>query len=115
MGGVMEAACRGAMEEGGLTVGIIPTDRPSDANSHVAIAVATGMGFARNAIIIHSCQGVIAVDGGHGTLSEIAFALQKGIPVVSLGSWEPDSSVMRASGPEEAVDLLFRKIGENEP
>ena len=68
------------------------------------------MGVARNAIIIHPCDGVIAVGGRYGTLSEMAFALQKGIPVVSLKSWFPDDSVHRADSAETAVDILFKEI-----
>ena len=113
LGGVMEAACRGAKKAGGTTIGILPVASPDKANSHIDISIATDMGVARNAIIIHSCDGVIAVGGKYGTLSEMAFALQKGIPVVSLKSWIPDPSVQSAETAEEAVELLFRKIDKH--
>jgi len=111
LGGVMEAACRGAKEEGGTTVGILPVLSAEKANPYVDIPIATGMGVARNVIIIHSCDGVIAVGGKYGTLSEMAFAKQRGIPLVSLKSWEFDKSVVSAESPEEAVSIVFQQIG----
>ena len=110
LGGVMEAASRGAEEAGGTVVGILPTARPDDANDHVQIAVATGMGDARNAIIADTADAFIAVGRGLGTLSEVAFALKRGKPVVALGSWEvegPDGQkpdVVRT--PEEALQRV---------
>lgn len=103
LGGVMSAVCEGAREEGGLTVGLLPGSDRSAANPFVDLAIPTGMGEARNVIVVRSGYAVIAVDGSHGTLSEIAFALTFGIPVVSLGSWEIDPEVEAASGPEDAV------------
>ena len=111
MGGVMEAACRGAKEVGGTTVGILPVLSADEANPYVDIRIPTGMGVARNAIIIHSCDGVIAVGGKYGTLSEMAFAKQRGIPLVSLRSWKFDESVVSAESAEEAVSILFQRIG----
>ena len=88
MGGVMEAACRGARSAGGLTVGILPgTDRDSG-NPYVDVPIVTGMGYARNIIVVSSAQGAIAINGSYGTLSEIAYARQRGLPVVGLGSWQ---------------------------
>lgn len=110
MGGVMEAACKGAKHAGGTTVGILPVSSPGEANPHVDIAVATGMGIARNAVIIHSCDGVIAVGGKYGTLSEVAVALHDGVPVVSLESWHVDDGILAAKTPAEAVDLLFKQL-----
>jgi len=112
MGGVMEAACRGAKSEGGITIGIIPTGNKNDANKYVDYVIATDMGMARNAIIINSVSGVIAVGGKYGTLSEIGFALQKGIPVVSLSSWTVTSDIIKADNADNAVSVLFDKIGE---
>jgi uncharacterized protein (TIGR00725 family) len=86
-GGVMQAACQGAEEAGGLTVGILPGDDVRQANPFVHIPIASGMGIARNALIIHTAAVVIAIGGRYGTLSEIAHALQLGKPVFSLGSW----------------------------
>ena len=105
LGGVMEAACRGAKEAGGLTVGILPGER-EDANDNVGIAIATGMGHARNVIIVKSSDAVIALPGEHGTLSEIALALKMNKTVISLGSWEIPGT-RKAGTPEEAVSLLL--------
>lgn len=103
LGGVMAAACRGARSQGGRTIGILPGDSAAEANEWVEIAVPTGLGIARNVIIVRTARALIAVDGGPGTLSEIAFALQLGVPVVSLGSWEVSPEIERAESPEEAV------------
>jgi uncharacterized protein (TIGR00725 family) len=87
-GGVMEAACRGAKAEGGTTVGILPGTDRQDANAFVDIPIVTGLGEARNAIVVRTADAVIAVSGGYGTLSEIGLALKMGRPVVGLGTWE---------------------------
>lgn len=88
LGGVMEAACRGARKAAGVTVGVLPSASRRDANPYVYIPIVTGMGEARNVIVVGSAQAVIAVRGGYGTLSEIAHALKLGIPVVGLGTWQ---------------------------
>jgi uncharacterized protein (TIGR00725 family) len=106
--GVMEAACKGAVEAGGLTVGILPSDNLRLANPYVTIPVATGMGAARNKIIVNTAEAFIAIDGRYGTLSEIAFALDAGKRVVGLGSWDIEG-VIRAETPEQAVNIA---IGE---
>jgi uncharacterized protein (TIGR00725 family) len=110
LGGVMEACCRGAKSAGGTTVGILPMNISDDANKYVDIIIPTGMGVARNAIIINACDGIIAVGGSYGTLSEMAFALQRGIPLVSLKSWAVDESVIRAETAQDAVNIIFQKI-----
>ncbi len=95
-GGVMEAACRGAHLAGGLTVGILPGDDPSEANPFVDVAIATGLGEARNAIVARTVSAVVAIGGRYGTLSEIAFALKHRLPVVGVKTWTltpPDSGV----------------------
>lgn len=97
--GVMQAACRGAQSEGGLTVGILPGNRREDANPYVSIPVVTGMGYSRNSIVARSGQAVIAVGGSYGTLSEIAYALQDGIPVIGLGTW----SLQRCDGMSDSI------------
>ena len=107
LGGVMEAASEGARAAGGTVVGILPGADPGDANPHVTVAIATGMGDARNAIIANTAAGFLAIAGAYGTLSEIAFALKRNKPVVSLGSWDVDPRVRRAETPAEAVQLLF--------
>ena len=99
LGGVMEAACRGAASQGGTTIGILPGNSRHDGNRHVTIPIVTGMGYARNAI-----------GGKYGTLSEIAYALQSDIPVVGLGTWslhrggEVDGAIVTAEGPADAVE-----------
>jgi hypothetical protein len=116
LGGVMEAACRGAVAEGGITVGILPGDNPEEANPYVKIPIATGLGYARNVIIVKSAQAVIAVGGSYGTLSEIAFAFQNGLPVIGLNTWtvaEPGSKenpIILARGPVEAVEKALAHL-----
>lgn len=95
-GGVMAAASRGAAQAGGLVVGILPGDDASQANPWVALPIVTGMGEARNAVLMRTAQAVIAVGGEYGTLSEIAFALKFGRPVVGLHTWQ-------ASGPNQTA------------
>lgn len=110
MGGVMEAACKGASSEGGVTIGILPGDNRQAANLYVQIPIVTGMGYARNATVVKSSQAVIAVGGSYGTLSEISYALQSGIPVIGLNTWSlsknkrQDNSIIPAHSPTEAVD-----------
>lgn len=84
----MEAACRGAAMEGGMTVGILPGVEPSSSNPYVQIPVATGLGDARNIAVVKSTCAVIAIDGEYGTLSEIAFALKNHIPVIGINTWK---------------------------
>jgi uncharacterized protein (TIGR00725 family) len=107
LGGVTEAAARGAREAGGLVVGILPGPDPSAANPHVEIAIATGMGEVRNAVIVNSAHAFVAIARGYGTLSEIAFALRQGKRVVGLESWEVDDKILRAETPDEAVRLVL--------
>ncbi|MCS7207713.1 MAG: TIGR00725 family protein [Dehalococcoidia bacterium] len=121
--GVMEAVCRGAKEAGGITVGILPGHDPQEANPYVDIAICTGMGYARNPLVVKSGQAVIAIDGAYGTLSEIAHALAEGIPVVGLHTWmfsvnnQPDNAIVRASDPEEAVEkaIALARRGQRAP
>ena len=103
LGGVMEAASRGAATAGGLVIGVLPGPDPGKANGWVTAAIATGMGEARNAILAHTAEAFVAVAGEHGTLSEIAFALKLGKRVVSLGSWDVDPAIVAAKTPAEAV------------
>ena len=88
MGGIMEYACRGASENNGVTMGILPVNSRKDGNSYLTYSVVTGLGEARNSIVVKSCDAIIAVSGGYGTLSEIAFANLYNIPVISIRSWE---------------------------
>ncbi len=101
--GVMEAACKGAFEAGGETIGVLPGINREEANRYVSIPIATGIGIARNSIIAHSADSAIAISGRYGTLSEIAYCLQLGKPVVLLGcSWEIEGAA-KVSTPEEAI------------
>lgn len=90
LGGVMEAVCRGAKGAGGSTVGILPGAGRADANEFVDGAIATGLGEARNALVVRAADAMIAIGGGYGTLSEIALALKAGKPVVGIGTWAID-------------------------
>ncbi len=108
LGGVMEAAARGAKEAGGLTVGLLPGLYREDANPYIDIPLATGLGHARNALITRAAQGIIALPGGAGTLSEIALGLKMGRPVIGLTAWEEIDGVEYASSPRGAVSLLWK-------
>ncbi len=110
LAGVMEAACRGAKSAGGTTIGILPGNDPASANPWVDIPICTGMGYARNVIVVKSGRAVIAISGAYGTLSEIGHALADGIPVIGLGTWaihrngQPDNSIVLAQSPVDAVE-----------
>lgn len=106
LGGVMEAVARGARSAGGLTVGILPQEHRRDANPYINVPIATGLGIGRNVIIARSADALIAVGGQYGTLSEIAFGLQMGKPVIGIGTWEI-SGVLPASDAQEAVAKVF--------
>ncbi|MGA2036191.1 MAG: TIGR00725 family protein [Acidimicrobiales bacterium] len=113
LGGTMEAACRGAHEKGGLTVGFLPGTERTEANPHLDVALPTGIGEARNALVVRAADALVAVGGEFGTLSEIALALATGVPVVGLGTWElaragrQVSTIVRAETPEAAVTLAL--------
>jgi uncharacterized protein (TIGR00725 family) len=112
-GGVMEAACRGAKSAGGLTIGILPGTDRSEANPYVDVPIVTGIRCARNLIITRTAQAVIAVGGSYGTLSEIAFALSFGTPVVGLGTWRVEreghapAPIVYVATPGEAVEHVL--------
>ena len=112
LSGVMEAACKGAKANNGTTIGILPGDNPDDANPHVDIAIATGMGVSRNLIIIRSAIAVVAINGGFGTLSELAFALQLQKPVVGLGTWDVSDHIVIASDPDDAMQKLTKLLSK---
>jgi uncharacterized protein (TIGR00725 family) len=119
LGGVMEAACQGAMSAGGITIGILPGDNRQTANPYVQIPIVTGLGHARNVIVVKSAQAVIAIGGSYGTLSEIGHALQSGIPVVGLHTWslakneQFDTKIIPAKNPTDAVDIAFNLIADD--
>ncbi len=116
LGGVMAEAARGARGEGGLTIGVLPGDSRHQANPHIDIPIVTGMGYARNIIIVRTAHALIAVGGAYGTLSEIAYALNLNVPIVGLGTWDVGridrvgAGFAVASSPDEAVDMAFKRI-----
>lgn len=111
LGGMMRAAAEGAKAAGGLTVGILPGSDKSDANEFIDLAIPTGLGAYRNAVLVNACDAVIAIHGAYGTLSEIAFALRLGVPVVGLHTWEVrrddvvEPGIHKAGSAGEAVAL----------
>ncbi|KPK69574.1 hypothetical protein AMJ87_10330 [candidate division WOR_3 bacterium SM23_60] len=109
MSGVMEAASRGAKRANGLVIGVLPTGDKESANPYVDIPIVTEMSHARNFIIARTCDCAIAIDGKYGTLSEIAFCLMCGIPVVGLNTWNIDAPIIRAQTADEAVAIAFSK------
>src|SRR5215469_5093946 len=109
--GVMEAASAGARNLGGRTIGILPGYDRHTANRHIEFAIATGMGEARNAIIVASADAIIALAGEGGTLAEIGFAMKMNRPIVALQSWPEISRLHRANTPAEAVALALRLAG----
>ena len=114
LGGVMEAACRGADSEGGMTIGILPGESRHAANPYIQIPIVTGIGHARNVAVVKSAQAVIAIDGSYGTLSEIGHALQSRIPVIGLNTWslsrddQIDNAIVPAQDAAEAVDKALK-------
>jgi len=111
LGGVMAAVCRGATEAGGHTIGILPTERRADANDSVDTAIATGLGNARNVLVVMNGDAVVAVDGGAGTLSEIGHALDLDRPVAGLGTHRIDGvdGIEHVETPDEAVAYVERE------
>jgi uncharacterized protein (TIGR00725 family) len=119
LSGVMEAVCRGAKSAGGTTIGILPGRSSRDANSCVDIPIVTTMGFARNVIVVNTGEAVIAIGGAFGTLSEIAYALGDGIPVIGLKTWpltikgdgDPISDgIIEATDPVDAVEKALAAV-----
>ncbi|HPI02557.1 MAG TPA: TIGR00725 family protein [Candidatus Goldiibacteriota bacterium] len=109
LSGVMEASCRGAKKGGGITIGILPSKNGKTANKYVDIPVATGMGEARNVVIVNTADAFVAIDGKEGTLSELAFALKAGKPVAGIDTYDIPG-IMKCAGPEEAVEKVFLKL-----
>jgi uncharacterized protein (TIGR00725 family) len=115
LGGVMEMACKGAKEANGLTVGVLPTMNPEDANPYVDVRIPTGMGYARNVIIALASDALIAIGGKYGTLSEISHALNLGKKVIGLRTWNLElidqqcENFITAEDAEKAVQLAMRE------
>jgi uncharacterized protein (TIGR00725 family) len=121
LGGVMEAACRGAKAAGGTTIGVLPGYSRHDANRYVDVPIVTGLGEARNSIVVRTGQAVIAIGGEYGTLSEIAYALKLGIPVVGVRTWRlskpgfaPLREIVEVDSPVEAADRALAMAGKGE-
>jgi uncharacterized protein (TIGR00725 family) len=114
--GVMRESCRGAKEAGGLTVGILPGDDTSDANEFIDIPIITGIGFARNSIVVRTSNALIAIDGSYGTLSEIAYGFTAGRHIVGLNTWElrdgegNEPPIERVTTAAEAVAACERAV-----
>ena len=113
LGGVMEGACKGAKAAGGTTIGILPGTRPDDANVYVDIPLATGLSLARNLLVVRSSQALIAIEGGYGTLSEIAFSLQLQVPVIGLRTTYTDPQMNKAHDAADAVEQAFAAIASH--
>jgi len=110
--GVMEAASKGAMNAGGVVVGILPGVSPGEGNPFLTVALPTNMGHGRNVIVAQAADVLIAVGGGYGTLSEMALGLKMKKPVVSLESWRPDPAVIVAGTAAEAIDAAAARVSE---
>ncbi len=116
LGGVMEAVCKGAKGAGGRTIGILPGTDYREANAYIDIPIVTGLGEARNVIVARTGRAVIAIGGEYGTLSEIAFALKFGIPVVGLDTWQLARGekilpgIVQASDAKQAVELALSQM-----
>lgn len=108
LSGVMEAVCKGAKSENGLTIGVIPGRMKREANKWVDIPIVTGMGAARNVIIVRTSDSIIAIDGRVGTLSELAIAANLEVPIIGLKTWEIDLPIHRVKKPKEAVELAIK-------
>ena len=105
LGGVMKAASKGAKEAGGATIGILPGNNKSEANPYIDIPIVTGLGYARNSLVVKNAEVVIAIDGKEGTLSEIAFALQMNKPIIGIQTWDIDG-IIKAKDAREAMNRL---------
>lgn len=110
--GVMEYASKGAKSAGGLTIGILPQNDTKEANEYIDIPIPTGMGIARNVIIARASDVLIAVGGEYGTLSEIAFALQIGKPVIGISTWDI-KGVIPAENAKDAIEKAFKFIDKD--
>lgn len=116
LAGVMEYAAKGAFEAGGTTIGILPGTSKKDANSYIKVAITTGLGEARNAIIARTADALIAIDGEFGTLSEIALGLKMGKKVIGIGTWrlfkdnDESSEIQKADYPKQAVRMVTENI-----
>jgi uncharacterized protein (TIGR00725 family) len=114
MGGIMEGAARGAREAGGTTIGILPTDNKEDANEFIDYVIPTGFGEARNIMVVRAADAVVAFPGKYGTLSEMAFALLAGKPVISVSAWKLGDEIKQVADPLEAAKLAMELARKSE-
>jgi len=110
LGGVMEAASKGAKKAGGTTIGILPGVDKGQANPYIDFPIVTGLGEGRNLLVIRNSDVVIALPGEYGTLSEIAFCLKLGKPIIGLSSWDVSEAIIKAKNPEEAVKIALSRV-----
>jgi len=111
LGGVMEAASKGAKEAGGLTIGILPGFDKADANSYIDIPIVTGLSHEEMSLVVRSSDIVIAIAGGYGTLSEIALSLKMGKTVIGIETWEGVDDIIRVKNPDEAMERIKEFTG----
>ena len=111
MGGIMEGGARGAKEAGGVTIGILPTDDKNDANEFIDYIIPSGFGEARNILVVRTADVIVAFPGKFGTLSEMAFALQAGKPVISVNAWKLGDDIHQVETPQEAAKLAMELAG----
>jgi len=110
LSGVMEGAARGAFENGGITVGILPGPDRLEANPYISVPIVTDLGHARNVLIVRTADSLIAISGGYGTLSEISIGLKLGKPVIGLRTWPEMDGIHYVNTPDEAVFTAFKAI-----
>lgn len=122
LGGVMEAAARGAAEAGGMSVGFLPGSDRSEANEYLAVSVPTGLGELRDGLVVNASNALVVVGGSWGTLVEVALAAKRGLPVMSLGGWSvsddhggPWSGITHCTDPEQAINLLAEQLLPSQP
>jgi uncharacterized protein (TIGR00725 family) len=107
--GIMEAVCKGAKAKGGTTVGILPSSGGEDANAYVDVKIPTGLGYARNVLVVRASKIIVAISGNYGTLSEIAFAFNEGRKVIGINTWKI-KGIIRVKTPQEAVDYIKKHL-----
>ena len=110
MGGVMNAASKGAKSANGLVIGILPSGNRANANPYIDIPIVTGMSEARNIIIARTCDAAIAIDGKYGTLSEIAYCLMFNVPVIGINTWDIDAPITKAKNAAQAMKIIFEEF-----
>ena len=107
LGGIMEGAARGAKEAGGTTIGIIPSENKADANQFIDYVIPTGFGQARNVLVVRAADAIVALPGKFGTLSEMAFALVSGKPIVSVQAWKLGEEILQVEDRIEAATIAM--------